>query len=236
MSEVDVKLVATTAMKTVFDELAPLFTQATGYQTTAKFGPSVQVEKRIADGETADMAILTTAGAADMVARGKVVPGSLTAVASSSLGVAVRRGARQPDISSVEAFKRALLAANSVALSKPVGAGLSGAHMAKVMAEFGIADAMAPKLKYGSGGITGLVGLIIERGEAELGVQQIAELKAVPGIDFVGPLPQGIQCVTPFTAAIPVSAQQPEAGRKLIAFLLTPEAKRIISAKGLDPA
>jgi molybdate transport system substrate-binding protein len=148
----------------------------------------------------------------------------------------VQRGAPKPDIASVAAFKRALLAAKSVAASKPVGAGLSGAHMAKVFVDLGIAEAMAPKMKYGAGGVTGLVGLIIERGEAEIGVQQIAELKAVAGIDFVGPLPTALQAVTPFTAAIPANASNAEAGRKLIDFLITPAAKRVIEAKGLEPA
>jgi len=233
--QADVKVLATTAMKTVFEELAPQFA-ATGKSFSASFGPSVQIEKRLNDAEAADVAVLTTAAAKDMLARGKIVPGSLVDIARSSLGVAVRRGAPRPDISSVEAFKRALLAAKSVAVSRPVGAGLSGAHMAKVFQDLGIAEAMAAKAKYGTGGVSGLVGLIIERGEAEIGVQQIAELKAVPGVDFVGPLPAELQAVTPFTAAIPTHALNKEGGRALIEFLTTPEAKRVIAAKGLEPA
>jgi molybdate transport system substrate-binding protein len=95
---------------------------------------------------------------------------------------------------------------------------------------------MEAKLKYATGGLSGLVGLILARGEAELGVQQIAELMAVPDIDFVGPLPRELQSVTVFVAAILASAQKAEAGRKLIAFLTTAEAKRVIAAKGLEPA
>ena len=236
MSDAEVKILATTAMKTVFEELAPQLQAATGKRVSGSFGPSVQIEKRIAEGEAAEMAVLTTAAANDMLARGKVLAGSLRDIARSSLGVAMQRGAPRPDISSVEAFKRALLSAKSVAASKPVGAGLSGAHMAKVFVDLGIAEAMAPKMKYGTGGVTGLVGLIIERGEAEIGVQQIAELKAVPGVDFVGPLPAALQAITPFTAAIPTNAPDAQAGRKLIDFLLTPAAKRVIAAKGLEPA
>lgn len=236
MTQIDIKVLATTAMKTVFDELATQFQTATGDRVTASFGPSVQIEKRLAEGEAADVAVLTAAAANDMLARGRILPGSLVAIASSSLGVAVQRGASKPDISSVEAFKRALLVARSIAVSKPFGAGLSGAHMAKVFQDLGIAEAMTAKAKYGSGGVAGLVGLIIERGEAEIGIQQIAELRAVPGIDFVGPLPPQLQSVTPFTAAITTSTQHPEAGRRLIDFLITPAAKRVIKAKGLEPA
>jgi molybdate transport system substrate-binding protein len=236
LTEPDLNLLCTTAMKTVFDELAPQFQRAAGYRLAASFGPSARVERRLAGGEAADMVVLTRATADDMLAQGKVLRGSLSDIARSSLGVAVREGAPRPDIGSAHAFKRALVAAGSVAVSKPVGAGLSGAHMAKVFEDLGIKDAIAAKVVYGTGGVTGLVGLIIERGEAEIGVQQIAELKAVPGIDYVGPLPDELQCVTLFTAAIPANAKNAEAGRRLIAFLATPEAKRVISAKGLEPA
>jgi molybdate transport system substrate-binding protein len=231
----DVRVLATTAMKTVFDELAPLFERETGHRVVAGFGPSAQIERRIGEGEAADAAILTRAAAREMAAHGKVLAESLVDIARSSLGVAVSRGAPKPDLSSAESFKHALLAAKSVAVSKPVGAGLSGAHMAKVFGKLGIAEAMQAKLKYGTGGVSGLVGLILARGEAELGVQQIAELMAVPDIDFVGPLPRELQSVTPFVAAILASAQQPEAGRKLIAFLSSAQAKRVIGAKGLEP-
>ena len=232
----DVKVLATTAMKTVFDELAPLFEQETGHRVVAGFGPSGQIERRIGEGESADVAILTGAAAREMAARGKVLAESVVDIARSSLGVAVPRGAPRPDLSSAESFKGALLAAKSVAVSRPVGAGLSGAHMAKVFAALGIAEEIQAKLKYGTGGVGGLVGLIVARGEAELGVQQIAELMAVPDIDFVGPLPAELQSVTPFVAAILAGAGQPEAGRKLIAFLATPQARRVIAAKGLEPA
>ena len=236
MTKVDVKVLSTTAMKTVFEELSPLFERATGNRLTVNFGPSLQLEKRLGEGEAADIAIVSAAGAKELIGRGKIIAGSAVGIAGSALGVAVQKGAPKPDISSADAFKRAFLAAKSIAVSKPVGGGQSGAHMAKVFQDLGIAEAMAAKAKYGAGGVTGLVGLIVERGEAEIGVQQIAELLAVPGIDFVGPLPEELQSVTPFTAAIPASAGNAEAGRKLIDFLVSPAAKRVIKSKGLEPA
>jgi molybdate transport system substrate-binding protein len=233
---IDIKVLSTTAMKTVFEELAPAFERLTGNRWVVELGPSLVLEKRFGDGEAADVAIVSAVGAKDLIARGKLVAGSTVGVANSSLGVAVQKGAPKPDISSAEAFKRTMLAAKSVALSKPVGGGQSGVHMAKVFAQLGIADAMLPKSKYGAGGAKGLAGLVVLRGEAEIGIQQIAELRAVPDIDFVGPLPPELQSVTPFTAAVPTNATHPEAGRALIDFLTTPEAKRVIKAKGLDPA
>jgi molybdate transport system substrate-binding protein len=121
-------------------------------------------------------------------------------------------------------------------VSKPVGGGASGAHMAKVFARLGIAEAMTAKAKYGSGGAAGLAGLVVLRGEADIGIQQMAELMAVTGIDVVGPLPAELQSVTEFVAAIPLRASQPKAARDVIDLLTTPGAKSVIKAKGLEPA
>jgi len=234
-ASIDLKVLSTTAMKMVFEELSPRFERETGNRLAVDLGPSLRLEARIAEGEAADVAILSAAGAKDLAARGKIVAGSEVLVARSSIGVAVPKGAPKPDISSVEGFKRALLAAKSIAVSKPVGGGQSGVHIARVFDELGIAEAMQAKAKYGAGGAAGLAGLVVLRGEAEIGIQQMAELIAVSGIDVVGPLPKDLQSVTPFTAAILVSASHPEAGRALIAFLTTPAAKCVIKAKGLEP-
>jgi len=234
-ASIDLKVLSTTAMKMVFEELSPRFERETGNRLAVDLGPSLRLEARIAEGEAADVAILSAAGAKDLAARGKIVAGSEVLVARSSIGVAVPKGAPKPDISSVEGFKRALLAAKSIAVSKPVGGGQSGVHIARVFDELGIAEAMQAKAKYGAGGAAGLAGLVVLRGEAEIGIQQMAELIAVSGIDVVGPLPKDLQSVTPFTAAILVSASHPEAGRALIAFLTTPAAKSVIKARGLEP-
>jgi molybdate transport system substrate-binding protein len=236
VAQIDIKVFSTTAMKTVFEALSSDFERATGNRLAVELGPSLVLEKRLADGEAADVAIVSDAGAKNLVASGRIVAGSVLGVAQSSLGVAVRKGAPKPDISSAEAFKRTMLAAKSVALSKPVGGGQSGVHMAKVFEQLGIAEAMQSKSKYGAGGAKGLAGLVVLRGEAELGIQQIAELLAVADIDFVGPLPLELQSVTPFVAGIPVSASHPEAARAAIDFLTSADAKRVIKTKGLDPA
>ena len=108
--------------------------------------------------------------------------------------------------------------------------------MAKVFERLGITDAITAKAKYGSGGAAGLAGLVVLRGEADIGIQQMAELMAVAGIDVVGPLPAELQSVTQFTAGLPTSAAHAEAGRAVIEFLTTPAAKGVIKAKGLDPS
>ena len=236
MPPIDIKVLSTTAMKTVLMELAPVFERSTGNRLDVTLGPSLRLEQQLAEGEVADVAIVSAPGARDLVASGMMVAGSVVDIARSSIGVAVRKGASKPDISTVEGFKRAMLEAQSIACSKPVGGGQSGLHVAKVFDQLGIAEAMQAKAKYGAGGDAGLTGLIVVRGEAEIGIQQMAELMAVSGIDVVGPLPPEIQMVTPFVAGIPANARQAQAGRAVIGFLTTPEAKRVLKAKGLEPA
>jgi molybdate transport system substrate-binding protein len=233
---IDIRVLSTTAMKTVFEALSPAFERATGNRLDVVLGPSLRLEKQLSEGDAADVAIVSENGARDLVGQGRLVEGTTTEIAKSSIGIAVQKGAPKPDISTVEGFKRAMLAAKSIACSKPVGGGQSGVHIAKVFADLGIAEQMAAKSKYGEGGAAGLAGLVLKRGEADIGIQQMAELMAVDGIDVVGPLPAAIQMITPFVAAIPVNASHPAAARAVIAFLTTPDAKRVITTKGLDPA
>lgn len=234
-SDGDIVVLSTTAMKTAFEALQPVFEHETRYALKLGFGPSLQLEKRLAEGEGADVAIVTHAGAQQLIATGRGMPGSLADLARSFIGLCVAAGASRPDISSAQAFKAAVLRARSIATSKPVGGGASGAHMAAVFERLGIAAAIRDKSIYGVGGPAGLVGLIVARGDAEIGIQQMAELMAVPGVDIVGPLPDALQSVTQFTALVPTAARQPEGGRAVIDFMRQPAAKAVIKAKGLEP-
>jgi molybdate transport system substrate-binding protein len=232
-SESEVTVLSTTAMKTAFEELGAVFERAMGYRLKLTLGPSLQLEKRLAEGEGADVAIVTHAGAQDLIGQGRGT--GLADLARSFIGVCVAQGAPRPDLSSADAFKAAMLRAKSIALSKPVGGGASGAHMASVLERLGIATAIRDKAIYGVGGPAGLVGLIVARGEAELGIQQMAELMAVAGVDIVGPLPDALQSVTQFTAFVPTAALNPQGGRALIDFLRKPAAQAVIKSKGLEP-
>jgi molybdate transport system substrate-binding protein len=232
---IEIRVLSTTAMKMVFEEIAPRFERETGNRLAVTLGPSLVLEKRLGEGEAADVAIVTDAGAKNLIARGMLAAAGAADIARSPIGICVAKGAVKPDISTADAFKRTMLAAKSVAMSKPVGGGASGVHMAKVFERLGITDAMQAKAKYGAGGAGGLAALVVERGEAEIGIQQMAELMAVPGIEVVGPLPPELQSLTVFTAAVPANAPHPEAGRAVIAVLTTAAAKSVIKAKGLDP-
>ena len=145
-----------------------------------------------------------------------------------------QKGAPKPDISSAEKFKQALLAAKSIGTSNPVGGGASGAHIAKVLEKLGIADAVKGKTTFGPGGPAGLIGNFLVRKEVEIGLQQIPELMAVPGIDIVGPLPDEIQAITVFSAGLSTGAKEEQAGTALIKFLTTPNAKAVLKSKGME--
>ena len=119
-------------------------------------------------------------------------------------------------------------------MSNPVGGGQSGANLMKIFEQLGITEAMKPKLMFGPGGPAGLIGNFLVRKEVEIGIQQLPELMAVPGIDIVGPLPPDIQSITVFSAGISTAAKDANLGRALIAFLTTPKARAVMKAKGME--
>jgi molybdate transport system substrate-binding protein len=223
-------------MKTTVDALAPAFERASGRKLIASYAPSAQIARRIAAGEAADVAIVTGPGIEALVRDGRIIPGSRADIALSAIGVAVRVGAPRPDISSVAAFVAALLAAKSIAMSNPVGGGASGAHMWSIFERLGIAEQLKPRTIFGPGGPAGLIGFYLLRGEAEIGLQQIPELMAVPGIEVVGAVPGEMQLVSVFTAGICTGSADNVAARALIDFLRSAEAAAVIESKGMLPA
>jgi molybdate transport system substrate-binding protein len=230
----ELKLLSTTAMKTSLDELAPGFERTTDCRLTFTFGPSARIAKLVADGEPHDVAIVTGEGIEELIRQGKIVAGSHTDLARSAMALAVQKGAPRPDISTVEKFKAAMLAARSLGMSNPVGGGQSGANLARIFERLGIAEAMKGKTTYGPGGPAGLIGNFLLRKEVEIGIQQLPELMAVPGIDIVGPLPDGIQSKTVFSAGLSTTARSPDAGKALIAYLATPAAAKVMRDKGME--
>jgi molybdate transport system substrate-binding protein len=156
------------------------------------------------------------------------VAGSRVDLARSGIGVAVRAGAARPDIGSVDAFKRTLRQARSIAHSSSA----SGVYLESLLQRLGLAAELAPKIRKVEGEP---VGQVVARGEAEIGFQQVSELLPVAGIDYVGPLPAEIQETTVFAAGIPVGAAQPEAARALVEFLISPGTTAIIRRCGMEP-
>ena len=230
----EIHVLATTAMKAALDALAPRFAAATAHMARIDYGPSGALAKRVADGEAGDLVILA-GGIDDLIRQGRVAPASRTDVARTRIGVAVRKGAAKPDISSPDAFRRALLAARSVAFAGPASGGASGVYLVGMLDRLGIAAEVNAKARFARGGPDGMVSALVATGEAEIGLQQISEIMSVDGVDLVGPLPDGLQTVTVYAAGILVKAEQPDAAATLVEFLRTPAAAAVFRAKGLEP-
>jgi len=228
----EMRVLITTAMKAAIDELAPAFERASGHTLRITYGPSGALAKRVADGEALDLVILA-GGIEDLIRQGKVAPGPRD-IAKVRIGVGVRRGAPKPDIATVEAFKRTLLAAKSIAYVDPAAGGASGIYLVKMLERLGILAEVNAKARLARGGTEDMVSAIVARGEAEIGLQQISEIMSVPGAELVGPLPDELQTVTVYTAGVPVNAQQAEAARALIAFLTAPATAQVYRSKGLE--
>jgi molybdate transport system substrate-binding protein len=230
----EIKVLATTAMKTSIDELMPEIERATGATPSFVFGPSARIAKMVADGEPHDVAIVTDHGHEDLTKQGRLVPGIRADICKSAMALAIQKGAPRPDISSATKFKETMLAAKSIGMSKLVGGGQSGANLAKIFEKLGITEAMMAKAVFGPGGPEGLIGNYLLRKEVEIGIQQMSELMAVPGIDIVGPLPPDIQMKTVFSAGLSANAKNVEGAKALIHFLTTPKAVAVIKAKGME--
>ncbi len=187
------------------------------------------IEARLARGETADVVIVDADALRGFAGKGLVVTGSQVDLARSSIGMAVRRGAARPDISTVDALRRTLLAATSIAYS----ASVSGRYLStELFQQLGIADQVLPKSRRVVGE---RVGAVVARGEAEIGFQQVSELVPEPGIDYVGPLPAAVQRVTVFAAALGARARSPDPARRYIAFLASAAAADVIAKTALEP-
>ena len=230
-SAADVNVISSNALKTVLEELAPAFEKATEHKLVFKWGAAVPLKAEIEKGAAFDLAVLTVAGIDDLIKQGKLVGATRTALANSGAGVAVRRGAPKPDIGTVEAFKRALLNAKSVAYVEQGGTGI---YLKALLPRLGIADALKDRIKLLPP--ENPAAHAIANGEAEIGMTQISEILPYAGAELVGPLPAEIQVTTSFAAAVGASARQSEGAKALIKFLTAPAAAPVFKAKGLDPA
>ncbi|HTC02879.1 MAG TPA: substrate-binding domain-containing protein [Xanthobacteraceae bacterium] len=213
----------------------PLFTQfdkTSGHKLAVTWGTAPMLVKRIEDGDTADVVILSRAGIDTLNKLGKIAPGTDATLASSGVGIAVKAGASKPDISTAEALKRTLLAAKSIAYSEPSAGGASGVYFAKLLERMGIAEQMKPKTKYPPPG--GFSANLLMTGEAELAVQQKPELLHVAGVEVIGLLPGDLNVVTEFAAAIMVGCKNGEVATATIKMLKSPKAAAVFRAKGLD--
>ncbi len=227
----EIQVVSSGSFAAAYKVLTPAFEQATGNTVSTGWGPSMGVttDAVLARQEPIDVLIMVGYALENLVHQGVVAPGTRVDLARSGIGVVVRAGAPHPDVSTPAALRQALLDAKSVAYSDSA----SGVYIQNEMFHrLGIEAQMHGKARM----IPATpVGEIVARGEADLGFQQISELKPIRGIDLVGPLPPEVQQVTIFSAGILARSAQPEAARALIAYLASPAAAPAIRDSGMEP-
>lgn len=214
-----------------YRELLPEFERTSGVKVTTTSGGSVgngpnTIGGQIRRGVPADVVILAREGLRDLIAEHRIVAGTDVDLAQSIIGMVVRAGAAKPDISTVEALKQTLLRAKSVAVSSST----SGVYLTTVLfPQLGIAEQMAGKISSSGAAAVG-------RGEAEIGLQQVSEVLAIPGVDFVGTIPAEIQYVTVYAAAVVTGSNELDASKRLIAFLSSEGARAAIKKSGMEPS
>ena len=221
------RVLSTLGLRGVITEITPILVRR-GLDFSASYGATNVLMPRITAGETADVAILTDTAIEGLGLRGTLLDGSRRDLARSAIGIAVKAGAPRPDISTVEAFKQAILAAGSVAFSE---SGASGVHFATLLTRLGIADQVMPKARV----LDGVVGELAAKGDVAIAVQQVSELRLVDGIDIIGALPDELQKITMFSAGILARCPRPAAAALLIAAFATPEAMGVMRKQGLEP-
>jgi molybdate transport system substrate-binding protein len=230
-----VTVVSSGGFAAAFKVLGPQFEHQSGDTLVTEWGPSMgvthdAVPERLKRGEPIDVLIMVGWALDDLIKQGKVIADSRTDLAFSGIGVVVKAGTKLPDISSVDALRRTLLAAKSIAYSDSA----SGVYIQNEMfKKLGIADQVAGKARMIP---AEPVGAVVARGEAEIGFQQISELQPIAGITLVGPLPPGLQKITMFSAGIVAGSRDQAAARELIKFLASPAAAPAIKDSGMEPA
>ena len=221
-----------------YSALAPTFERESGHRLVTTRGPSLgdspeAIPNRLKRGEPADVLLMVGASIDDLTRLGLAQAGTKIDLARSQIGMVVRAGAPKPDIGTVDAFRRTLLEAKSIAYSDSA----SGIYLSTTLfSKLGVADQVAGKSRKIKGPPSGEpVAAVVARGEAEIGFQQVSELIHVKGVTFVGPIPAELQQDTFFSAALTTTARQPEAASALIRFLASPQAAPAISSAGLAP-
>ena len=222
--------ISSMAMRDVLAELADAYEQRSGQHVAIVAVGGVDAIRRITNGEAFDFVVLAADAIERLEATRKIMPGTRTDLARSTIATAVPAGAPRPDISSEAALRDAVLRARTIGYST----GPSGAHLSRLFDHWGITDAIASRIVQAPPGVP--VATLIARGDVELGFQQLSELMHVPGIDVVGPLPPNIQSVTIFSAAVCAASKHAAATKALLSFLASPDADAAKNGHGMEPA
>lgn len=227
----EIKVLTAGAYKSVLLAAAPDFEQRSGHKLVIDNDTAGALQKRIAGGEAFDLVVLTPAALEQLAKSGQVAPGPAQGLARVAIGVAVLNGAPRPDISSVAAFRSALLAARAVATIDPAAGGSSGIYLWQLFEKMGVAAQLKPHAVLVPGG---LVATRLLNGEADLAIHQISELRAVPGTTLVGPIPAEIQNYTVYAGALSAAPRDVAAAQALLAWLASPTVRAVLADKGME--
>jgi molybdate transport system substrate-binding protein len=225
----ELKIFGSRVTKMVIGDVGPDYERSTGHKLTVLTDVAAVMKRRIEQGEPFDLAVLVDFQADELIRQGLLVPGSRADVMKAGIGLAVKRGAVKPDISTVAAFKQTLLDAKSITYLKE---GASTRHLVKVLAQLGIADALEGKTVKPA---TESVSEMVAAGEAEIGIIVIPNILSVPGAELVGPLPDEIQSYITFTAAVSLQSANQSAAREVIKLMQSPAGVQSIRQKGMQP-
>lgn len=225
----EIKALSGNGARAAMRELCAQFERASGHKVALSFAVNPEVKRDIEAGAPFDVAILNPPVIDALIKEGKIVAGTRADIGRAGLGVAVRAGAPKPDVGSVAAFRRTLLAAKAVAYP---GEGASGKYFVSLVDRLGIAAEMKGKMKPMAAEDTVEV---VARGEADMVVVVSSRIFDVPGVDPVGPIPSELQTMIGFAAGLSASAREPDAAKALIRFLTAPEAAATLTAKGVTP-
>lgn len=226
----EIKVYSTPTLKTVLDRLAPDFQRSSGHTLATRYGSVAALKKEIDSGAAFDVAVLVPAMVDELILQGRIVAGSRTDIARTGTGVAIRAGLPRPDVSTVDALRRALLAAKSLAYDADSA---SGRSMLALFDRLAIRDQVTPRLVSAAGGS---VMKAIADGKAEMTVITIPNIVGVPGVELAGLLPPELQSYTVFTAGTAAQTVSPDAARALIEYLASPAAVAVLEARGMERA
>jgi molybdate transport system substrate-binding protein len=225
----EVRAFVTGAARAAFTEIAPQFEKATGHKVIAQFGLPPELLKRANAGEPFDVMILSY-DVEPLIKQGKLAAGTRTVLGRTGVGIAIPQGAAKPAYDSADALKTSLLGARFIATS---GEGSSGRYVLTLLDRLGIAGEVKPKIKSGA---SGQAAKLLAAKEVDFAVIGLPPVAGVPGVEWLGYLPNDLNSWLPFTGAVNVAAKEASAGKALLDFLVSPDSAAIFKAKGLEPA
>ncbi len=230
MPATPLKVLSSMATRELLNELTAGYQRSSGQAVSSEAAGGVDVAKRVRAGEAVDVVVLSSTAIDSLVAAGSLLPDSRTDLVKSGVSIAVRAGARRPDVTGEEALKRAVLAAKGVSYST----GPSGVYLENLFERWGILAQIRSRIVVAPPGVP--VGSLVASGAVELGFQQLSELMTLPGIDVIGPLPPEIQTITIFSGGISCGCVRPELARALLDYLASPSVSDTKRRNGMDPA